>query len=231
MKDDLKRKLANAIMNYMDTYKLKYKISLKDYHNYYPNPNNLDPIETFKNVCQYNIDIAEPDEVEIETNNVVYKPKNKNSGLVVVIEENTYNIIGLAKYTIKDIPYYDKKDIEEKINNGSMVNYNDTMIYIDARCVSPNARMRGLSEFLISLILFYSFTTNNIPGVIGSLNASTVEEIDINNIPHVKHMKGYAGCRINEYRHYYYQDVISATDMVTKCLTDKCTYEDWEKYC
>ena len=235
MKDKLKHELANSILKYMDTYKLQYNTSLKDYHNYYPNPNNLDPIETFKKVCQYNIDIADVTEVVMDQKNIVYKPKDKISGMIYVMEENLSeigtNMIGLVKYTVQDIPPYDKTNIEEKINIGSLVNYNNKMIYIDARCISPTSRMRGLSEFLISLVLFYSFTTNNITGVIGSLNASEVAEVDINGIPHAKHMKGYAGCRINEYRNYYYQDIISATNMVTKCITEKCTNEDWEKYC
>lgn len=227
-KDKLVSDLATAIVKYIDNYKTMYSHDIKDYHNSFPN-NGDDPLETFKNVCKYNLVVANSNDLTILDNKIIYN--NKNGGMIFVMDETTNQLIALAKYSIKDLDDREYIFKNNKIHHSFMVNYNDKMIYIEVRCVSPAVRRRGLSEFLIALILFYLFRTDNIAGVIGSMDASDVEQVDINEIPHSKHMKGYAGCRIHEYRYYYYQDVITATNMVVKCLTVGCTDSDWEKVC
>ena len=235
--------LGKSILSYIDEYKRLHNSNIKDYHNSYPNPNNLDPITTFKNVCNYNLTLGNSDEFIYMDGKTYYRPDNMFyhldetdvSGMIFIMDEDqdadkTPKLIAVAKYTVKDISTYDSDIIYSKFGG------NNKVLYIDVRCVSPAVRRRKISEFLIALILFNHLISNGktkieIAGVIGSMNASAVEEVEINNILHSKHMKAYAGCRINEYRPYYYQNISIATDMVIKCLSGQCTYSDWEHYC
>ena len=232
--------LRIGITDFINGYQERYRTEIVDMVDAMPNYDNLDSAQALnlinKHVCDETFNVVSRD-LNVTPERITYTPINKNKSLVFLVEKNPDpQLIAIIHYTIKTSP---SKLLQtyQGVNNIILTNLNNNMLYIDVRCVGSEYRRRGLATLLIGLVLQHVMNRDgtNVPGIISSMNESDVINQSgeghaiINGIKYAKHMKTYAGCHVKP--NEYFQDILTAAEMVTKCLKRQCTDDDWVKYC